>query len=373
LIITGILTGIVVLFRQDFGFYIFISAFLVVLSKQLNHSKQKKMQAKLSTILNSEVYLFSGLFFVLFPVLAYFLINSAFKELIYDTVIFPITVYPKVRSLHFPEFKISALVFYLPLFVFVLAGIRLLFYDWKDEIKGAIPWLTLFLLLSGIGLFNYTRVRSCMTHLLPTMIPAILLFILLLNELLKRFRCRIYFFRSFIWVILFLASFSLLFYSIKPNFVKLKSLSKKENKAKLDVARAQGFYDDSELAQSQISAIKYIQGKTAQDEKIFVGNTRHDRVVNSDVMFYFLCERHSATKYYELHPGLTNTKKIQNEIINELKKADVRYIVLWSGSEGVNEPNESNKSSGIKELDNFIQKNYTFEKIFGPYLILRRI
>ena len=47
-------------------------------------------------------------------------------------------------------------------------------------------------------------------------------------------------------------------------------------------------------------------------------------------------------------------------------------IVLWTGSEEMREPNESCKSSGIKDLDNFIWQNYKTVQRFGPYIILHR-
>lgn len=381
LIITGILSGVIGLFRQDFGFYIFVSIFLVILFRRLNHSEVKEWKARLNLILKNELLILLGPLIVILPLLVYFIFKSAFKEFINDAVIFPITVYPKVRDLPFPELKVNSLIFYLPLFIFLLTSIRLLFYNWQVKIKDTVPWLTLFFLFSGLGLFNYTNVRVGISHLLPTMIPAIILFILLFHNLLNNLtRKAIYFYKSLIWAVASLICLVLIFYLTKPSFLVYSKqpmpISKMQRKeGLLNINRAYGFYDDSELAQSQALAIQYIQGKTDKHEKIFVGNLRHDRVVNSDVMFYFLSERHSATKYYELHPGLINTQRVQKEIINDLIKANVRYIILWSDPRNVNinEPNESSKSSGVTTLDNFIQKNYKIEKIFGSYTILSRI
>lgn len=380
LIIAGILSGVIGLFRQDFGFYIFTSIFLIILLKQLNYYREKEWKIKLSLILKDELYLLLGCFIIIVPLLIYLTVNSAFKEFINDAIIFPMTVYPKVRDLPFPELKTNTLIFYLPLFIFLLTSIRLLFYNWRTKIKEAVPWFTLFFLFSGIGLFNYTNVRAGISHLLPTMIPAIILFILLFHNLLNNLtRKAIYFYKSLIWAVASLICLVLIFYLTKPSFVayskKPMPISKMQRKeGLLNINRARGFYDDSELAQSQALAIQYIQSKTVKDEKIFVGNLRHDKIVNSDVMFYFLSERHSATKYYELHPGLANMQKIQKAIISDLTKAKVRYIVLWFGSKlKEDEPNESGKSSGIVDLDNFIQKNYKIEKIFGSYTILSRI
>jgi hypothetical protein len=378
LVATGVLAGMVGLFRQDFGLYILISASLVILLKQLNSTKKKDGKLRLSLVFKSILFLLAGSSIIILPLFIYLIGNSAFREFINDVVVFPVTIYPRVRDLPFPELKADSLIFYLPASVFLLAFLRLLFYNWKTEIKDIGPWVMLFFLFSGMGFLNYTNTRACMSHLLPTMIPAIVLFIWLSYNLLKKFFGReVFFYEGLAWAVV---CFTLFFYLTKPSLDALAkkpiSMSDKEVKeALLNIDRGYGFYDNSEHAQSQVRAIKYIQDKTEKKEKIFVGNLRHDKVVNSDVIFYFFSARDSATKYYELHPGLTNTQKIQKEIINDLSRKGVRYIVLWSGSESAKciiEPNESSKSSGVRELDTFIKENYKIEKIFGPYLILKR-
>jgi len=142
---------------------------------------------------------------------------------------------------------------------------------------------------------------------------------------------------------------------------------------KIKLPRANGFYDDQKFLQCQISAIQYIQERTEPEEKIFVGNVRNDKVVNNDVLFYFLSERKSATKYFEIHPGLTNTYLVQKNIINDLKNNNVRYIVLWDDPLKMVEPNESNKSSGVFLLDNYIRDNYEIIKVIRDYKILKKI
>ena len=152
----------------------------------------------------------------------------------------------------------------------------------------------------------------------------------------------------------------------------MNRISQNRNKYKIDIPRANGFYDTSEYAQSVVAAVKYIQNNTKKDEKIFVGNLRHDRLVHNDMIFYFLAERLSATKYYQFEPGFTTTRRIQQEIIKDLIRNNVQYIVLWNASENLYEPNESSISSGIKDLDNFIQENYSIEENFGYHLIAKR-
>jgi hypothetical protein len=137
--------------------------------------------------------------------------------------------------------------------------------------------------------------------------------------------------------------------------------------------RAKGIYVFQGQETYLEPAIKIVRANTKPDELIFVGNSRHDRIFINDVMFYFLCERHSATKYHELHPGLANTRKVQLEIIDELKRNNVKIIVLWNGAENVVEPNESSVSTGVNDLDDFIRLNYATIMYLGPYRILQRI
>lgn len=373
LVITGILLGMMGIFRQDFGFYIFNCIFLVVLLKELNFYKDKGWKDRLAFVVKKEIYFISGSLIILLPLFLGLIFNSALKEFVRDTVFFPIAIYPKVRSLPFPQLKLHTLEFYLPLFVFLSSGIRLLFYGWSDKAGKSIDWLTLFLLLSGISLFNYSSTRSDKAHLLPTMIIAILLFTLSLDRFLKNNST--FFRKSIMLFLLFALSFILLFFSAKPAFLKIKYLYKHKAQTEINIARAKGFYDGSEHAQSQAMAIRYIQDNTEQNEKIFIGNSKHDKVLTSDVLFYFLSERLSATKYYELHPGLTNTRGIQEQIVNDIIKANVRYIVLWAEDPMniyINEPNDSSKSSGVNDLDDFIKEKYQIEKKIGNYLILCR-
>jgi hypothetical protein len=141
----------------------------------------------------------------------------------------------------------------------------------------------------------------------------------------------------------------------------------------LDTERTKGIYVFPGQDYFVLATIKFIQMNTKPDEKIFIGDSRHDRIFVNDVMLYFLSERHSATKYHELHPGLANTREVQQEIIEELKKNSVKCVVLWNGAENVMEPNESAISTGVTDLDDFIQKNYIPVMTFGPYQIREKI
>jgi hypothetical protein len=65
-------------------------------------------------------------------------------------------------------------------------------------------------------------------------------------------------------------------------------------------------------------------------QTIFVGNTQHEQVFDNNVIFYYLAEHASATKYIDLHPGVATTAAVQNQIINDIAKHDTNYLVLWN-------------------------------------------
>ena len=128
------------------------------------------------------------------------------------------------------------------------------------------------------------------------------------------------------------------------------------------------------LAPGQREAIRFVRERTDPDERIFVGLTRHDRIVFNDVLFYFASGRLSATKWHHFDPGLQTTLAIQSEMVSELEHARPRLIVLNSEWEDLREPNQSAESSGVTILDEYIRTHYVRAATFGGYQIylLRR-
>ena len=117
-------------------------------------------------------------------------------------------------------------------------------------------------------------------------------------------------------------------------------------------------------------AVDYVRENVPAGERIFVGMLRHDRLYTNDVMIYFLSERDAATRYHELHPGLTTTEPNQREIIADLEQAHARWLVLEE--EHVNEPNQSSVSSGVHVLDDFIRQHFSPRACFGEYTVWGR-
>jgi hypothetical protein len=75
--------------------------------------------------------------------------------------------------------------------------------------------------------------------------------------------------------------------------------------------------------------VSFIREHVPESEPIYVGLARHDAVVISNQVFYFLSGRRVASRYNELHPGIVDLEATQREIIADLERLEVRCAVLW--------------------------------------------
>jgi len=110
--------------------------------------------------------------------------------------------------------------------------------------------------------------------------------------------------------------------------------------------------------QKRIDAIRFVQARTSENDFIFVGAGRHDKVYISDVAFYFLAKRRSATKWDALIVGVQTRKEFQQQIISDLQEKKTRYIVIETDWDAFQEPNGSAVSSGVTLLDDYIAAHY---------------
>lgn len=432
LFIGGLVTGITAIFRHDIGGYTFISSSIVlILYIYLRLSNRGIME----TFKLWCKYL-GGTIVGFVPFSLYLLAKVPLKDLIFDLIVFPAKIFPRVRDLPYPSFNFSfySFLFYFPIIIYIIVGIFILLNlsRWRD-LNGR-EWSVVLFWILGVFFFNQARVRSDIPHLLPTIIPAIMLLPSLYSSKLSSIWKGDYFIKALILFISFLLTLSLYRNALRSFavtvyilpvvlgtilvlaiyiYARLGNISRKSvlklssqvlsvilclfivvsfgrkelrnlplwvfvsfSKPGLvpsQLPRARGIYVFENQEYFLSTAIKFIQANTKPDEFIFVGNSRHDKIFVNDVMFYFLSERYSATKYHELHPGLATTEEIQREMIDELKRNNVKFIVLWSGAENVNEPNESAISSGVTVLDDFIKMNYVPVMYFGPYKILQKL
>ena len=66
------------------------------------------------------------------------------------------------------------------------------------------------------------------------------------------------------------------------------------------------------LDKNRIDAARFLQEHTNNNEVVFSGLTRHDKIFANDMMLYFVAKRQPATKWDLFAPGLQTRADIQN-------------------------------------------------------------
>ena len=391
LFLSGVLVGVATLFRQDAGFYTLVSSILVIIPFVFINatSKDDSFYKRFLHVTKFGFCFVSGSIIILLPTLIYFLLVVPADDLVYDFITFPLKVYPAFRALPYPapmpnpsqlfsglvsikqyiQMAFRQLPLYSPFLIYLITGfslavrIRKKVIDWKQW----NIWGLIFILLLGLLFLNYVRVRTHLSHLMGTIIPAILLYVILLSFIPKSGKLR-----PVIWIFAFLLGILFVGSSIEKTEILLADGLFSQSKQYYSLERARGIYEKGNWVSHYQNAIKYIQEKVPENEKIFVGSTRHDRIIWNDILFYFLSNRHSATKYYDLHPGITTTAEIQEKIIKAIEICQVEYIVLLNQKGQRGRKKWENDRIGSRILDNFIQDNFTQKKEFGNYLIWKR-
>jgi hypothetical protein len=120
------------------------------------------------------------------------------------------------------------------------------------------------------------------------------------------------------------------------------------------------------------AVVQFVINRLPKDERLFVGTTRHDKIVANDNLMYFATQRLPATHWHHYDPGLQSRADIQNDMVLELERQAVRYIVLLSGWDNVMEPNASALSSGVTILDDYIRLHYEAVIQYGGISVLAR-
>jgi len=379
LFLSGVLLGLEAVFRHDMAIYTGIAQIVVYIAFTITSraSAPGQPSRRVAQACLRLLPYFAGALVALGPMLGFLLTHVPASEMLDQLFIFPLTVFPKVRRLIYPKFDLltSDLPFYAPFLIYALASLIALtkLYTPRTAKDGhtldhdrSRAWGILMVALFGLFGFNQSRVRSDTIHTVQFFLSALTLFPALLAGAGFPIRAQVltYLTRT-IAVILILVSM------VDPIDSYLHQLNDRDRVASslnntLPVARGALIGPDENFA------VRAVQQLTQPGDMVYVGLSRHDRVFANDAMFYFLMERPNPTRYQELHPGLTNTAPVQREMIADLERNRVKFVVLTNMFEGASEPNDSALSTGVTLLDDYIKAHYRFQNTIGSYTILRR-
>lgn len=117
--------------------------------------------------------------------------------------------------------------------------------------------------------------------------------------------------------------------------------------------------DSATLLKPDYEAIRrYLVRNVPADDRILIGTSRHDRILINPILLYAHAGRLPATLWAQYDPGVQTSEIVQRDMIGELERRKVRWIVRDATWENRREPNGSAVSSGITLLDDFIAAHY---------------
>ena len=392
--LAGILTGITALFRQDFGTYILLAESAAIIPfAYINLSQGGSCRiGKLLKSLGIYSRYLGGALITVLPFAVFFIYNVSIRKLFFDLVASAIVTYPRFYRYPYPglipslmpviageqkvfHYAIECLhrfPYYFPPIIFVITVVSLFSTIRKKQNISERDWFIILFFLLSVALFNIAIHGPGPLHLLPSIVPAIILLSLLLSNLsqkeVAKSRCAI---RRFVYCLTFLVVLS--FGSVLFTNTVLRLLFSTDL-VRLDLNRARGIYAPRKNVEHLQQTIRFIQGHVPENERIFVCSPRNQKRGVNNTMFYFLSERQSPTKYYYLIPHMLTRRymHIQKEIIDDLIKYKVNYIIILSIEYFNVGPSRQEEYSRIPKLDDFIKHNYREVKTFGNYTIFRR-
>jgi len=344
---------IAILFRHDLGGL----AALVITGTLILRKRLNKQTSWSPPIYFSVTGVIAAL-----PVIIWLIIYSDINAALHDLILYPLSI-PGQQGLPYPALSRWNLPFYVFPSVLIVGMLTFVMRIKQNKID-TTSYGILLISLVGIVFCNQLWGRSDISHLIPSSLAAILLAPVLLHTLSKTISDSSRFYASVF--ILFIIFFGITL--SKPIQKKLQRLPQNYNITVInpDIKRAKYAFIHHDIK----DAVSFIQKNTTPDEYIYCGVKNHDNLVFNDPIFYFLAERNSATKYHELSPGHVTTTKIQNEMVEELKKTNASLVVL--SPRYSNEPNISAIDVQIDILDEYIADNFELRETYGIYEIWTR-
>jgi hypothetical protein len=391
----GVVVGMAALFRYDVGVALLgVHACVIAIAVSLRMSGiSNRLRAFASTFWS---YL-AGFAAVTLPALLYYLSVAPLSPFVHDIILYPSEYYHRGRNLPFPAISLRALEnigIYLPIAIvsitLYIVVLRLRGRGEDASNSQSIPeeqkWHGFLVMFGLLALVMYFKgfVRVSLVHMHLSIIPSLLLIAVLFQHrltLTRPIRISVTF---LMWLSIFAAGCSALREVRTLQHVEHASVPKSmllsvrhawpETQAtwcKIESPLTTGlcFLPDD----GRIQTIEFIGSHTTPDQKLFVGQTKHDRIFANDNLIYFATQRLPASKWSHFDPGLQNSSEIQTQMVHELEVNAPPYIVLDSEFDLTHEPNDSSKSTGVTLLDEYIHNKYQHVETFGEMSIFQRI
>ncbi len=97
----------------------------------------------------------------------------------------------------------------------------------------------------------------------------------------------------------------------------------------LDLEGVRGIRVSADDYRAYVPIARWVRSAVPEGERVYYGLRRHDAIVVSDLALILIVGRPSATRYFELHPGVADRDLVQREMIESLEREQVRAAILW--------------------------------------------
>lgn len=387
LVAVGALTGLVALFRYDVG-----AALMFVQSCSIGVAAvllEKRSSARWHAAKSALLPYWAGIAVLFLPVALLYLAVAPIHPFIHDVILFPSKYYVRARRFPFPRIRwrsLENIALYLPVPVSALSVYTLIApanrginsredSEWLRNNQQRKAFLILFGLLTLVFYFKGV-VRISVVQMLLALVPMVIALAVLYEYFSRGPQWLHQIVRAMMVLSIFAATWSaskeIRVLDLTQTSVLQESLSPPGPAALQSETYWCGvpnplhtglcFLVDPGHAQ----VIQYILQHTGPNERIFIGLTRHDRIVQNDLLTYFATNRMPATRWSHFDPDLQTRADVQAGMIKEIDQQAVRYVVLEPQFDSIVEPsNDSSKSSGVTLLDDYIRRNYHQVGMFG--------
>lgn len=117
---------------------------------------------------------------------------------------------------------------------------------------------------------------------------------------------------------------------VRPAMEAWLLVSRAPSSVPLGLPGTTGVRVDPQVRNELTDIVRFVRASTSPRERIHCGVRFNDAVVISNPRFHALSERRPATRYSELHPGVTDREAVQREMIRDLENRHVRCAVIWT-------------------------------------------
>jgi hypothetical protein len=360
LLAAGLCAGVVMLFRYDVGVAVFgVECALLAVSIWFGSSA---VTNRMRAIILRLVVFGAGFALVTVPVAIAYAVNDVLPDFWFDVVVFPASAYARTRGLPLPRLRTllsspgEFVGVYLPL-ILCAAAVPAIIAAFVAR-RSALSWTLMALVSLELLWFGKGFVRASLAQMPMALVLATPLATVLAQPIRGRSRIGAAIAAAALLLCLgeTIASQRWALPTLVDNLRHPPDCGAPAGLERMSCFR---------LSPETVATARYVQLHTAPDDPVFVGLSRHDKIIANDLLLDFALNRPSATKWHQFDPGLQTSVPIQREIISELKRVRPRLIVLAALKLGADEPNDSALSSGVMLLDDYLRQTYAPVAVFG--------